>query len=162
MLATFPVEERQRIETKAFQADYPSTFRSVVQVLQARGYPIIVADKELGVITTDYRMLGPSQNSEKMAFAMLMGLTHAGTLRARANAAIKRVDETTTQVTLRISPEVSSMMGRFETLEDTIRPDDYAAKVGEYFELIGKHLRNEPLVLDQPDKPMRRGWASFL
>lgn len=56
-IRSLPLVEREQITTRIFSYDYDKVFDAVMNVFMDSGYPIKEADKDIGLITTDYKYI---------------------------------------------------------------------------------------------------------
>lgn len=81
-MQSIPVENR----TYNYNADYLTTFKACVTVCNDNAYPIAMADKELGIINTDWKM-----NDGTSQFFM-------GNVKLKMNFSLSKLNETSTKV----------------------------------------------------------------
>lgn len=87
------------LRTNVFQADYLTTFKAVVDYCNDGGFAIVMADKELGILNTDYKESGGASSF------------FFGNSRAKINFSLKKVSETETKVIVTISGEKQGAFG---------------------------------------------------
>lgn len=91
-VGSLPQEEREEMQTADFNASYTETFNAVVDVLEDAGWFIGSADREIGLITTDW-LEGPISFEEEL-------FVGSG-IRRKMSANIDALEEEKTKVKLR-------------------------------------------------------------
>lgn len=87
-IRSLPLAEREQITTRTFSYDYDRVYDAVVNVFLDRGYSIKEADKDSGLIVTDYKYIL--------------------SVRTRTNAKITKIDGNSCRVRLSPSFEIDS------------------------------------------------------
>jgi len=117
--ATWPPEYREKVTTRIYDANYDKVFDAVVNACLNKGYPVIIKNKENGVILTDYVTGGGpvALGREKLDFT------------------ITKVDENSTKVRLYIHYDFSGA-NTDRNIDNYIDEDYY----GDFFKAIQKEL----------------------
>jgi hypothetical protein len=121
---TWPPEYRAKVSTRVYKANYGKVFSAVVDCSEDNGYPIIAADKENGIILTDYQSAG----------AILTGRG-----RIKLDFHITKIDENSTKVRLNIHCEYYSSSYYYrdrESCDNFIDEYDYQ----KIFDVIGQRI----------------------
>lgn len=122
-LKDMPKEQRELITTRTYNHDYIKVFKAVITVLSDRGYIIQNSDKELGMITTEF----------KNDYSVIWG-----NYRIKIQAQIDKVNTTSTKVKLTPNAEVLGLMGvGYEKVEFT---DKSSKSFSELFDKIQQEL----------------------
>jgi hypothetical protein len=100
--------------TRKFNADYLSTFKAVAGYCNERGFAITMADKDLGLLNTDYK---ENDGTTKFFF---------GNYRSKLNFSMKMVSENETQVIVNASAE---KQGAFGSWTQTTMSEDQAIEL---------------------------------
>lgn len=89
--------------TRVFNADYKTVFKAVVGYCNERSFAIIMADKDLGIVNTDWK-----ENSGVSKF-------FTGNKRAKINFGLKETaDGKGTRVVLTVSAQSQGMFGTYQ------------------------------------------------
>jgi hypothetical protein len=90
-----PTQERGVARVKTFVASYDAAFSSVVRTLRANGYMIRQANKEMGLIGTDFKRGGPA----------LFDSPSPDIYRSKVNASVRKIAQNSTEVRLNLIME---------------------------------------------------------
>lgn len=99
-MQTLDVSSRSR----AYEADFTATFRAVVAYCTDHGFAVTMADRELGIINTDYKMTDPGSISTVLT----------GNGRAKLNFTVQRITDKTTKVIALASLEQQGAFGTWK------------------------------------------------
>jgi hypothetical protein len=56
--SSWPPEYRQRVSTRIYNAEYDTVFAAVIECSEDNGYAVMIANKESGIVLTDYKPAG--------------------------------------------------------------------------------------------------------
>jgi hypothetical protein len=82
-----------------YETDYFTTFKSIIRYCNDKGFPITMADKDLGIVNTDY--------NENVDLPLSLGRSQ----RVKLNFSIKRLSDVETNVVIIASAEYEGMHG---------------------------------------------------
>jgi len=122
--ATWPAEYRVKVTTRLYNTDYDKVFNIVVDTIEDNGYVVIIANKQNGVIVTDY------QSDEDIL---------QGRGRIKLDFNIRKIDENTTKLRLNIHCVASSRFHDAENLDNLIDEDNYQ----DFFDAIDKAINKK-------------------
>jgi uncharacterized lipoprotein len=85
--------------TKIFNSDYAAVFKAAFEYCNEKGFSIVNADKELGILNTDWR-----ENDGAYRFFF-------GNKKVKFSLSLKKLDEKSTKIVAIISAQESSVFG---------------------------------------------------
>jgi hypothetical protein len=125
---TWSAQDRERFTTRVYQADYDKVFNAVVNTCEYNGYPVMVINKESGIVATDYKSSGA-----------ILG----GRAKIRLDFHITKTDGDFTKVRLNIYCEMSRLRdagGRDTELANNLINEDEYEKI---FDIIGQEINKK-------------------
>ena len=90
-----PTQERGAARVRTFDASYEAVFSSVVRTLRANGYMVRQANKETGLIGTDFKRGDPA----------LFDSPSSVIYRSKVSASVKKIAQNSTEVRLNLIME---------------------------------------------------------
>jgi len=118
--------EKDAIQIARFKASYNTTFSVVLEVIEEAGYFIANADKDIGLITTEWKE-GALSFEEELFFG--------SGVRRKMSANLKKVDDNTTEVKLRGIAQTKSF-GSWSGTENDMGVDNAKKSYQRYFDAI--------------------------
>jgi hypothetical protein len=117
-MQTLNVSDRQH----TFNAPYMKVFRAALNYCSEESFAVLLADKELGIINTDYKEAAVTE-------------IFFGKSRAKINFTIKKIDSTETNIILIVSAEEQGDYGNWSQMTLTEgQAKDYYQKIFEGIE----------------------------
>lgn len=123
--------EKDAIQIAVFKTPYNTLFPIVLEVLEDAGYFIANADKEIGLITTEWKE-GALSFEEELFFG--------SGVRRKMSAKLKKIDENTTEVKLRGIAQTKNY-GSWSGTENDARVDVAKKSYQKYFDAIQSKLK---------------------
>ncbi len=137
----WPTEYRSKVTTRTYKADYDTVFSVVMDVTADNGYPIIVINRENGIILTDYQSAGS---------------VLAGRGKIKLDYRLTRVDDASTRVRLNIHCTMYSSYRKnnrdIDRGDNLITEDDYR----RIFDVIGRGIERKLKEQAKKSKPPKR------
>lgn len=98
-----PDNEKDPIISRTFEVSYPTVFNSCMETLEESGWMITNTDKEVGSISTEYRL------NDNTLTSVLMGQ-----YRSKCSVRVKKIDDKKTKVTYTVQSEREKDAGSWE------------------------------------------------
>lgn len=115
-------EQREAIMTRTYSCSYDKVYSTMLNMLKAKGTPIASADKENGIINTDY---------------MSAGAVMWGSAKQKLSINITKIGESSTKVSLYIHVEGYSDTLGMSMTDDVVSEDHYK----QVFDRISEELK---------------------